>query len=145
MKSQLIRFNQIYKEMDIIYHNYAKSLGLSDTAFWIFYCMSEHDCSFTQRELCRDWSFAPQTLNSSLKDMEKKGFIKLEPVPKNKRNKLILLTPEGERMVKEGILPLMKAECDSFSVLSDGECELMLSFTEKYTNTLKESIEGMIK
>ncbi len=145
IKNKLIRFNQIYKEMDIIYHNYAKSTELSDTAFWILYSISEHNSSFTQRDLCRDWSFAPQTLNSALKDMEKRGIIRLEPVTGNKKNKLLHLTPNGERLVADVILPLMQEEDNSFSVLDEKECEQMLSFTERYVEALRHSVENMIK
>lgn len=145
MKAQLIRFNQTYKGMDVLYHNYAKSLGLSDTAFWILYCISEHSGSFTQRELCRDWSFSPQTVNSALKDMEKRGLIRLIPVPENKKNKLLHLTSDGERLVAEAILPLIQAEGESFSALSEEECEQMLSLTERYAAALRTSIEDMMK
>lgn len=145
MKAQLIRFNQIYKEMDIIYHNYAKGLGLSDTVFWILYCISERNGSFTQRELCREWSFSPQTVNSALKDMEKRGLIRLDPVPGNKKNKWIHLTADGERLVDEAILPLMQTEEESFSALSESECEQMLSLTERYAKMLCASVENMTK
>lgn len=145
IKAQLIRFNQIYKEMDVIYHNYAKSLGLSDTAFWVLYCIFEHNGSFTQSELCRDWSFSPQTLNSSLKDMEKRGLIRLDPVQGNKKNKLINLTAEGEMLLENAISPLMQAEGESFSALNNEECELMLSLTERYAKALGKSVERMIK
>lgn len=84
-KELLKTFNKIYKEMDIIYHKYAKNCGLSDMAYWILYSMSESDCLFTQRDFCKDWFFAPQTVNSALKDLEKKNIIFLEPVPGNKK------------------------------------------------------------
>lgn len=145
IKTQLIRFNQIYKEMDVIYHNYAKSLGLSDTAFWVLYCISERNSSFTQRELCRDWSFSPQTLNSALKDMERRGLISLDPVEGNKKNKLLNLTSDGKQLVTDAILPLIQAEGESFSALDEEECEQMLCLTERYAAALRESIEKIIK
>lgn len=143
IKAQLIRFNQIYKEMDVIYHNYAKSIGLSDTAFWILYCISERNGSFTQSELCREWSFAPQTLNSALKDMEKRGIIRLDPVFGNKKNKLLHLTADGEHLVSKAIVPLIQAEGESFSALNEAECEQMLTLTERYAEALRRSIESM--
>ncbi len=83
--TQLTAFNKIHKEMDIVYHNYAKDFGLSDTAFWILYSVSEQNGSFTQRELCNDWSFTPQTVNSALKELEKRNIITLESVPGNRK------------------------------------------------------------
>lgn len=140
-KAQLLRFNRIYKEMDRLYHGYAKGLGLSDTVFWILYSISESDHALTQRELCRAWSFTPQTLNSALKEAEKRGLIRLVPDPGNKKNKLIRLTADGEHLVAEAILPLMQAESESFSALSAEECEQMLSLTERYASALRERME----
>lgn len=145
IKAKLTRFNQIYKEMDIIYHNYAKSIGISDTAFWILYCISEKNGSFTQRELCKDWSFSPQTLNSALKDMEKRGLISLDPVPGNKKNKSLNLTQSGKKLCDETILPLMQAESESFSAISEEDFEKMMSSTEQYTKALRKNAEELSK
>ena len=137
---RLKTYNQICKEMDILYHGYAKKCGLSDMAYWILYSMAECDGSFTQRDFCNDWFFAPQTVNSALKDLEKKGIVFLESVPGNKKNKLICLTDLGKTFMEERILPLMKIECESFETLSQEECEGMLSASKKYVSALKERI-----
>lgn len=133
-------FNQIYKEMDIVYHNYAKSCGLSDMAYWILYSMSEENGLFTQRDFCKDWSFAPQTVNSALKDLKKKDIIRLEPVPGNKKNKWIQLTDHGKEFMARTIFPVIQTECESFEALSQEECNAMLSTTRKYLSVLKEKI-----
>lgn len=145
IKTQLTRFNQIYKEMDIVYHNYAKSLGLSDTAFWILYCISENENALTQRELCNYWSLPPQTVNSALKDIEKRGLITLDPVTGNKKNKLLHLTSVGEELVSRVMVPLIQAEEESFNTLSDEECEQMLSLTKRYSEALRKNIEDITK
>ena len=49
---QLAIFNQLYKQMDETYHQYAKKLGISDTTLWLLYSLYESDVSYTQRELC---------------------------------------------------------------------------------------------
>lgn len=136
-------FNKIYKEMDTVYHNYAKKCGVSDMAYWILYSMSENDGYFTQRDFCNDWFFPPQTVNSALKDLEKKDVIFLEPVPGNKKNKWIKLTKNGEKFVKKVITPLIHVECESFETLSKDECELMLSITQKYVSLLKRKVEHL--
>lgn len=139
----LKRFNQINKEADIIYHNFAKSYGLSDMAFWILYSMAETDGSFTQRDFCRDWFFAPQTVNSALKDLEKRDIIYLQTLPDNRKNKWIKLTEKGEAFMESTIVPLIRTECDSFEALSKEECELMLTATRKYVSALKEKVAAI--
>lgn len=136
-------FNQIYKEMDIVYHNYAKRCGLSDMAYWILYSMAESDTYFTQRDFCSDWFFAPQTVNSALKDLEKKDIIFLEAVSGNKKNKLIKPTPNGEKFIKDCIMPLIEAECESYETLSKEECEHMLATTKQYVSALKDKVNAL--
>lgn len=143
--AQLTVFNQIHKEMDIVYHNYAKGFGLSDTAFWILYSVSEHNGSFTQRELCNDWSFTPQTVNSALKELEKRGIITLEAVPGNRKNKWIRLTEQGKSLARRSVVPLMQAEYDSFAALRDEERKLILSTTQKHISILRNEINRINK
>lgn len=139
--NHLKKYNQICKEMDIVYHTYAKSCGLSDMAYWILYSIAESDKYFTQRDFCGDWFFAPQTVNSALKDLEKKDIIFLESVPGNKKNKLIKPTKNGQKFIDCVIVPLIEKECESFDSLSKEECELMLSTTQKYISILKNKIQ----
>lgn len=139
--SYLKQFNQIYKEMDIVYHEYAKRCGLSDMAYWILYSMAESDRCFTQRDFCREWFCAPQTVNSALKDLEKKHIIYLESVPGNKKNKWIKPTADGKRFMESTILPLLQNECDSFDALSPEERAAMLFATQKYVAALKSKNE----
>lgn len=140
MRDLLKEFNRVYKEADVIYHNYAKSCGLSDAAFWTLYSICEHNTPFTQKELCQAWSFPPQTVNSALKDLEKRGIVSLELVPNSRKNKWIKLTKAGIALTERTISPLMRMECESFGTLSDSECELMLSTTGRYFAALKERI-----
>lgn len=138
--SYLKTYNKIYKEMDIIYHGYAKKFGLSNMAYWILYSIAESDECFTQRDFCNDWFFTPQTVNSALKDLERKDIIFLESVPENKKNKLIKPTENGKKIIESVIMPLIKAECESFETLSKEECKLMLSITKKYISVLKDRV-----
>lgn len=145
IRLQLKIFNKIYKEMDIVYHNYAKNVGLSDTAFWILYSMAEDNSLFTQRDFCENWSFTPQTVNSALKDLERQNIISLEPVPGNKKNKWIKLTEKGKQLTEQAVIPVIDSECKSFEVLSKTENDLMLSATQKYIDVLKNKINNLLQ
>ena len=64
----------------------------------------------TQRELCAAWYYAPQTLNSALKSMERGGLLRLLPMPGSQKNKRIALTQEGEALKRRVVGPLIEAE-----------------------------------
>lgn len=141
--NRLKMYNQICKETDIVYHTYAKRCGLSDMAYWILYSIAESDEYFTQRDFCSDWFFSPQTVNSALKDLEKRDIIFLDAVSGNKKIKLIKPTENGKKFIEKFILPVIKTECESFETLSEEECELMLSTTKKYVSILSKKMSAL--
>ena len=136
----LAAFNQAQKENDIIYRNYAKMAGLSDTAFWVLYSVAEQEKPYTQKELCTSWFFPTQTVNSALKNLCKRGVIRLESVIGNKKNKLIILTEEGAELTRTVILPLVEAETRAFLRMGKDEYELFLKMTRRHVSLLWEEI-----
>lgn len=133
-------FNQLYKEMDAIYHLYAKRFGISDTAFWLLYSLYEGNTAYTQRELCSTWHYPPQTINSALKSLEKQEVIALKPVSGNQKNKQIVLTEKGEKIAERVVAPLVVAEQRTFKSLKEKERKALLSLTQKYADLLQTEI-----
>lgn len=138
--AQLAAFNQLYKEMDEIYHVYAKEQGISDTVFWILYSLYENNSSYIQKELCSEWHYPPQTVNSALKSLEKQGIISLEAVPGNKKNKLVSLTEHGLTLTQRVIARLTDAERNAILSMTADERRTLLSLTEKYTEFLRRHV-----
>lgn len=139
--SELIsEFNQCYKEINKLYHDYAKSNGLSDSVLWMLYFLYENQEGYTQRQLSSEWGYAPQTVNSALKGMERKGLIELILLPGSRKNKRVILTEAGRNMAREIIAPLMKAEQNALCALSDQERIELLSLEEKHIRLLKNEI-----
>ncbi len=137
----LALFNQLYKEMDEIYHQYAKRQGISDTALWLLYSLYEDGAGYTQRELCSAWHYPPQTINSALKSLVNQGYIQLKPVEGNQKNKRIVLTEAGNEMMQEIISPLIQAEKRTFQRLEKSERDTLLSLTHKYVSLLKGEVK----
>ena len=95
--AQITLYNQLIKEMDDLYRVYAKNCNLSETAFWILYCIREREKeAFTQREICDYWFYTPQTVNSALKNMTEEGLLILRTEEDNRKNKRIYLTEKGK-------------------------------------------------
>lgn len=138
--AQLAAFNQLYKEMDEIYHVYAKEQGISDTVFWILYSLYDNNSSYIQKELCSEWHYPPQTVNSALKSLEKQGIISLEAVPGNKKNKLVSLTEHGLTLTQRVIARLTDAERNAILSMTADERRTLLSLTEKYTEFLRRHV-----
>lgn len=133
-------FNRLHKKMNLIYHNYAKSVGLSDASFWLLYSLYEYGKPCTQKELCESWFYAPQTINTALKNMEDQGYITLDQAPGNLKNKQVHFTEAGEVLVRQKIVPLVCAEERSFERLDEIERDQLLDITQKHIEILEEEI-----
>ncbi|MBE5040151.1 MarR family winged helix-turn-helix transcriptional regulator [Ructibacterium gallinarum] len=134
----LIVYNSIYKENDQLYHHLARHFGLSDCAFWILYILRETEKIYTQKEICNLLFLSKQTVNSALKKLEKNGYIVLSSNENNKKNKQILLTQTGEKLMQNTIDPILKIEEKAFARFSEKECNLFLNMYHQYLEFLKE-------
>ena len=137
---QLAAFNQIYKEMDEIYHSYARRHGISDAALWLLYSLCEGGAD-TQGEICAVWHYPPQTVNSVLKNLERQGFIALEPVQGNRKNKRIVLTEQGTALAERVIRPLILAEQRALHGMEEKERDSLLDLTQKYVDFLQAEVD----
>ena len=140
MDKDIIQFNRLYRELDEIYHKYAKEHGLSDSALWILYSLVESNTRMTQKDMCRLWHRPPQTINSALKRLEAQGMLKLIPAAASQKTKEIVLTDSGRDLVSRIILPVFQAETRALRCMSIEERTLLLSMTAKYVDHLKEEI-----
>ena len=140
MDRDIIQFNRLYRELDEIYHIYAKEHGLSDSALWILYSLVESNTRMTQKDMCRLWHRPPQTINSALKRLEAQGLLRLIPAADSQKTKEIGLTDSGRDLVSRIILPVFQAETRALRCMSIEERTLLLSMTAKYVDHLKEEI-----
>lgn len=140
MDRDIIQFNRLYRELDEIYHIYAKEHGLSDSALWILYSLVESNTRMTQKDMCRLWHRPPQTINSALKRLEAQGMLRLIPAADSQKTKEIVLTDSGRDLVSRIILPVFQAETRALQCMSIEERTLLLSMTAKYVDHLKEEI-----
>lgn len=141
---QLTLFDQLLKKMDDSYHQFAKYSGLSDTAFWIICAVQDEKETYIQKDLCHMWSYSKQTINSALKKLEENNLIELVLTPKNKKDKRVILTSAGEKIAKEMVIPLMKAEKQAFGNLTKEERKQLLSLIQKYEKLLRIETNRMI-
>ena len=142
--SKIICYNQLVKELDELYQFYAKKSGLSETAFWIMYCVNEKQEPYTQAELCEEWSYSRQTINSALKNLENQGLLELIPLPENRKNKQIFLTPSGEDLVRQTVVPLTAAEVRAFAQLGVKDTDEYLRLTRRHIDLLRCEINKIL-
>lgn len=137
------RYNGLYKENNEIYHRLARHFGLSDSAFWILYTLREMGGSVSQSQLCGELFLSKQTVHSALKQLEQGGFLQLENLPNNRKNKLVRVTPQGEQLLCQVADPVFAMEERAFLRLSPQQRQALLELDEALLNALRQE-SGLI-
>ena len=135
------QIEQQRKEQDAIYHTAALRYGLSDTAMWVLYLVSDPAHTYTQQELCQQCFCAKQTINTTITGLVKNGFMELEVIPGTRNQKKILLTEKGKQLAKSTTRHLRSAELRAYSRLSSAELSSYLEITQKLTAALRKELE----
>ena len=95
--NELLRnFNRIDKEFNDIYHEVALKMGISDSAFSIFYILHDLGDGCLQKDICYEAFANKQTVNSSIRKLEREGYLYLKHG--RGRDKHIFLTETGRRI-----------------------------------------------
>lgn len=129
--SRFIReFNEADKEMNIIYHHLARHYRLSDSVFWVLYLLGEARGPMTQTKLCSALFLSKQTVNSALKKLESRGYLRMESMSGDRRNKLLSLTARGEER--------------AFLRLTPEERRTFLDLSHRYLNAIREEAEPLL-
>ena len=129
------------KEIDDVYHMLALKFGLSDSAMWILCTMREANRELTQSEIAQEMSMSRQTVNSAIKNLEKQGYLRLEAVFGDRRNKILSFTEEGEIFVKRTVDRVLSLEHQVFENLEVEEQEKITQILRKYTRFMREGAE----
>ncbi len=141
MRQELKEYNRLYKEMNNIYHDIALKLGLSDSAFDIFYAIAECGDGCTQRDICQMSFISKQTIHSSIRKLEQEGYVFFKK--ETGRSRHIFLSPKGELLLREKIFPVIEIENQSFADMTPEESAELLRLNSKYTSRLKEHADSL--
>lgn len=128
LRPEVEELNRLYQAMDETYHAVAARAGLSDSAFLIFYALAELGDGCTQQEIARRYYASKQTIHSSIKVLEQKGYLTRTPG----RDRRILLTPAGRQVLEEKLTPVFRQENQAVEAMDPQELETLLVLLRKY-------------
>lgn len=135
----VLRINYLNSDLDALYHQFAKQMGISDSAMRILYVVNEKGGSCLLYDIRRESGISKQTINSALRRLEGDGILYLEQ--DKGRTKRVCLTEKGKALTDQTAAPLFEAERNAFNDWSDQDIALYLSLMEKYNVSFRQEIE----
>lgn len=140
IRKQLYELNKMSKKSVALYHKFALSIGISDSALGVLYALLEAEKPCSQYELCNEWDIPKQTVNSAVTALKKKDFVSLSPISGTRNKKSVSLTENGRKFAEKTVGLLHKAELSALAELSSQERELYIKLNRKYNNSLNEKL-----
>ena len=134
---QLQRFYALWREENAVYDDWAREQGLSSNSALILYALYEEKENCTQKSISQMWSIPKQTVNTILKEFSANGYIELSADKKDKRNKLIMLTPKGNAYAGKIVESLRKRELFAIDQMGLENITRMNNDTELFISLFK--------
>lgn len=140
--SRLIReYNREWQESNSIYEKWAKSKGLTFTAFLVVLSLTEEGAVCTQNSIATNWQIPKQSVNSVLSSFVKDGLVTLSECEADRRSKNIELTEKGRAV----LLPITNEITDIENRAAEEMGADRLSLLLEYTRLLNSYIEKEIR
>ena len=142
LREQLAKFNHIMQGIEKVYEDYAKSVGLTYMSMVVLEIVYHAEHPLTQREVCEMSHYNKQVVNTIIKNFYEKGYMSLQEVPDDRRNKHIFFTESGKEYVDRILRDLWEIEKKALSVLSDKERSSMLEMLSRCFDGYKNAVRS---
>lgn len=131
LKEQIKEYCKYLQDWNSAYEEYAKSVGLSYTNLMILDTIFKNE-NCTQKIISESLFLPKQSVNGAITYFYKKGFLKLEELPENRRMKTIHFTDAGKKYAEGILLKVRNAEYKAMEKLKKEEREALLKMTKSY-------------
>lgn len=139
-KEKSEQFGLLNKQINSVYAEYARSLGLSYTSLYILHLITlTKGC--TQKIIIKETMLPKQTVNSVISSFRKEGILTLVDSPSDKREKVIALTEKGQKLASSLLPKITDAEEKSMEIFSEEERRMFLEFMEKYAEQFAKAMK----
>ncbi len=131
----LIHYRKVIGKLGTLYHEIAMHQGFSDSAHAILYtiCFSGKDrCPI--HDICLYSGISKQTINSSLRKLEKDGVVYLRNV--DGRSKEVVLTEKGKEICSRTVCQLLDAEDSLLQKWSNEDLAKYIELSERFLSDI---------
>lgn len=139
-RERILRFGRMMDRLHRLYEEYAGQLGHTyDSLYTLYFIFSRGDC--TQTDICGQLCLPKQTVHSIIMSFLQQGYVDMIPGEKDKRQKMIRLTPEGRDYADKILLKITEAEMRGMERLGEKEAERMLQCIEQYVSSFTRKFQ----
>ncbi len=142
INERLKQLNGMLCEIDSIYQSLLATKNVSDSEFVVMIAILSLGEGCLQKDIAETSYMSKKTINSTIKKLEKEGFIKLKAG--KYPNMHIYLTSKGIEHIKENIFPIIEVEERVLNSMSEEEFERLIVGSSKYIGIFKDHVANFI-
>lgn len=120
-----------------VFEDECRDLGLTPAQFGVLTVLQAHP-GLGQSSLARALGFDKVTVLRVLRGLQARGLVQRGPAHGNRRNISVLLTPEGEKVLKQAQKPAEKAYRRLLGPLSEEQQGQLLDLLQQLTGELED-------
>lgn len=117
LREQLNLYYEKWLHIDNLYNAWSQQFGLSYISLLTLYMVRSGEAA-TQHGLCQRLYLPKQTASFLLKGLERRQLLRRLPDPADRRNRRLVLTPEGDRFIDQAFALLEQRELEAYRTLS---------------------------
>ncbi|XBX05577.1 MarR family transcriptional regulator [Enterocloster clostridioformis] len=143
---QRILHTHLYNQCDGIYQKIIQNAGMSEITYRILYALCQSEEKLTQIDICREWNYAKQSVNTAILKLVKQGYVVLtqdKSMPRN--HKVITLTEKGETFCAQWVHPVIDIDNQAFATLSEREREMCIAIRKKLYEFVKDGLKDLLE
>lgn len=125
--------------IDKAYDRLSKRLGVTGNLLWLLYILDDGR-THTQKQICQEWLFPKTTINTLIKECREAGYVTLEAIPGQRRERVIRLTPAGRAYAREVLTPVYAAEERALAETIAACSPAFIEHFRRYTHHLQEAL-----
>ena len=142
INERLRQLNGMLCEIDSIYQSLLATKNISDSEFVVIIAILSLGEGCLQKEIAENSYMSKKTINSTIKKLEKEGYIRLKAG--KYPNMHIYFTKQGLNHIENNILPIIDVEEKVLKNMSEDEFERLISGYSKYISNFKEQVANFI-
>lgn len=114
--------------------------GLSDSGFMVLDTICQRPENCTQKFICEQTLLPKQAVNAVIKRFLAQGYLEMEEVAEDRRNKAIRLTASGQAYAEKVMARLTAADEHAMGQLDFEQRQMLLEISKTIERGLRESL-----
>lgn len=124
MNNANTRVNSAWSKSNALYAKAASVIGVGYTEMMVLYALVTEG-EITQKQISENFGMQKQTVNGMVKELIKKGYLRLDASLKDKREKIIIFTDEGRDYADKIVGPVLKAEDKIYDLIGEDKIKAL--------------------